>query len=74
MSKRFELTVRGTVVLGVEQIWPDGDAPDNPSAADVEAVISEEGGFARVLCDWSLEDAFDFCVYEVVSPTAKVKP
>jgi hypothetical protein len=59
VSKRFELTVEGSVVLELDEIWPDGDAPENPTAADAQRVIDADGGLSRVLLDWSLEDDFE---------------
>lgn len=64
-KKQFVFSVSGSVTLSVDEIWPDGDAPENPTADDVRCVIAEEGGFGRVLGDWSLEDAFDFDVFEI---------
>jgi hypothetical protein len=57
--KRFQLHYQVTVVLDASQIWPDGDAPANPTAADVEALIKKCGGWATIVADWNLdEDAF----------------
>lgn len=40
----------------VDEIWPDGDAPDNPTEDDVWEVIRECGGVAKILADWDLDD------------------
>lgn len=49
--------------LDVEDIWPDGDAPANPTAEDVRRVIMECGGILRVMRDWDLvTDGSDFSV------------
>lgn len=56
MSKRFEIMYEVSAELTVEELWPDGDAPANPTAADVYGLIKSSGGFVRVLRDWNLED------------------
>lgn len=65
MPKLFELTVEGSVVLSADDIWPDGDAPENPTAADVAKLIQRDGGLDRVLIDWSLDDEFELVAREV---------
>lgn len=55
--KTFRLSYTMTADLTVEQIWPDGDAPANPTAKDVERVIEKDGGWGRVIRDWDLDDA-----------------
>jgi len=43
--------------LGIEEIWPEGDAPDDPTVEDVWEQIrktSGTGGFARFNTDWGL--------------------
>lgn len=39
--------------LTVEQVWPDGDAPDAPTADDVMALLQRHGLW-HGLRDWSL--------------------
>lgn len=44
------------VTLDIDQIWPDGDAPENPTAADVVKQMQEStGSVYRVLSEWALE-------------------
>jgi hypothetical protein len=43
MSKAFTLSITGSVTLTVEQIWPDGDAPENPTVEDVRARVESWG-------------------------------
>lgn len=52
--KTFRLTYTMTCDLDLGEIWPDEDAPSNPTAADVEAVIKRSGGWVAVLKDWDL--------------------
>jgi hypothetical protein len=51
----FEFTVEGALFLEIDDIWPDGDAPPNPTVDDVIKVISECGGPRRVMADWDLD-------------------
>jgi hypothetical protein len=68
--KRFRLSYTMTADLTVEQLWPDGDAPAEPTARDVELLILKDGGWPRVLIDWSLDDEEGFGhVFEVETPT-----
>lgn len=55
--KKFQLSYTINVVLSVDDIWPDGDAPENPTVADVEKVIDACGGWQRIVSDWNLDDA-----------------
>jgi hypothetical protein len=46
----------GAADLDVDEIWPDGDAPENPTVADVMAQIQKSGSTPRsVARDWNLE-------------------
>jgi hypothetical protein len=42
------------VQLEVHEVWPDDDAPRNPTAEDVVDKMRETGTPARVLSDWGL--------------------
>lgn len=54
--KTFTLSLHIDATLSVDEIWPDGDAPDNPTASDVEDVIDDCGGWSKILDDWNLLD------------------
>ncbi len=57
MSKKFQISVDCTVYLTVDEIWPDGDAPENPTVDDVaEAIRVDCGGVVGLLSDWQLAD------------------
>lgn len=62
MSKKFCIRLEGEVELSVEDVWPDGDAPENPTADDVLEVLNAGGGVYRVMLDWSMDDAFEWSV------------
>lgn len=44
----------GSTSLAVQDVWPDGDAPENPSAEDVATVMREYGGLHGVITGWNL--------------------
>lgn len=50
---RFTLEL-GSVDLDTADIWPDGDAPENPTAQDVADLIDKCGGVRWVASDWNL--------------------
>lgn len=58
----FNFSFSADVWLDLEQIWPDGDAPENPTAEDVAKVVEEAGGVHGVLRDWSLDDHLDLMI------------
>lgn len=64
--KTFRLVYTMAADLTVEQLWPDGNAPANPTVRDVELLILKDGGWVNVLRDWSLDDTEgDGHVFEV---------
>jgi hypothetical protein len=54
--KTFNFSITCEVALDVDQIWPDGDAPQDPTVKDVLKVIDRCGGKAKIIDDWSLID------------------
>lgn len=60
MSKlTFSINIEGYWELTVAEMWPDGDAPENPTREDAIARIKDEIsaiGFHRFMSDWNLED------------------
>lgn len=65
MEKTFEIRISGSVQLSVGAIWPEGDAPDAPSANDVLEALVAYGLLSEVVRDWGIEQAFAFDVAEV---------
>ena len=61
-DRRVELIFEGTVSLSEREVWPDGDAPDDWTAADVVVVIKNAGGLHSVLRDWNLDSALELAV------------
>jgi hypothetical protein len=52
--KKFKIHYKCISELDVNSLWPDGDAPDNPTTSDVRQLIIECGGIYDVLSDWNL--------------------
>jgi len=50
----FGVAIEGYYEFAVEEVWPDGDAPDNPTPEDVRNVMQDAGTKNRVLDDWGL--------------------
>jgi hypothetical protein len=62
VMKRFEIRYEICEELAVDQIWPDGDAPENASADDVRKLLGRDAH--RTLADWDLDHG-DVSVREV---------
>ena len=58
----FSFSVSADYHFTIEQIWPDGDAPENPTAQDVAKVVEDCGGVLAVFADWDLEDGIQLHV------------
>ncbi len=58
-GKTFSFTISADVDLALHEIWPDGDAPENPTVDDVLEVIKKDGGKRAVIRDWNLDDDLD---------------
>lgn len=57
MAKSFHFEVGDSVNLSVDEIWPDGDAPEDPTVEDVLEVVRRVGAY-----DLQREWGFDFHV------------
>jgi hypothetical protein len=51
----FRLYYEGETFLRVQDLWPDGDAPENPTVADVRALMRAEGPHWKVIREWDLD-------------------
>lgn len=60
--KRFLFNINVGHVLSVDDIWPDGDAPANPTVEDVRTVFLRCNG----LRNWDLVTHHDVCIEEEV--------
>lgn len=54
--KRFQIIYTVDVTLNLDELWPDGDSPENPTADDVRKLIEAGGGILQVTDDWNLAD------------------
>lgn len=54
MKKYFSVTIESEI--SSEEVWPDGDAPENPTAEDVAKVMRGCGNETTVVNDWFLID------------------
>jgi hypothetical protein len=62
--KRFDFDISITATLSVDDIWPDGDAPENPTVSDVRQVFIESGrgNIMRAAREWNLDDDADLTI------------
>lgn len=52
---RFLIDLHGSWDLAVEDIWPDGDAPENPTAEMVAQRMRDYGPMMYTLREWCLD-------------------
>ena len=63
MTDTFSVWVEGpTFELTIEEVWPDGDAPENPTDQDVVEAMKNYGSPGMVIRDWALDDGLKICV------------
>lgn len=62
--RRFTLMVEYEVDLSVEEVWPDGDAPESPTTAGVAEKMRKQGHTpTSLLSDWMIEPQHsDVCI------------
>lgn len=53
---KFLLSLEMNVDLSMEELWPDGDGPEDPTEEDVVNLIKSEGGILEILNDWNLSE------------------
>lgn len=61
---KFEIVFDGWVTLDEKDVWPDGDAPEEPTAEDVKAVMERCGMKSTVLREWDLLQDIEVTVSE----------
>lgn len=59
---KFQFHADALVYLTVDEIWPDGDAPDQPTCADVAKRMEDEGKVGELIDRWNLGSDFDLQV------------
>ena len=65
MTKKFTINIECSVDMDLDELWPDGDAPENPTAKDVEDLIEKCGGPVDIIDEWNLRDDFLLFVYQI---------
>lgn len=55
MNEGFTIEVGDEAFLTIEEIWPDGDAPENPTVDDVIARIKRSGSRHHFATDWGFQ-------------------
>lgn len=64
---KFNITIRLSESLSTSQIWPDGDAPQNPTSDDVYKLLLRYHSLGEFLDAWSLGHITDVEVAPYVS-------
>jgi hypothetical protein len=62
LKKTFTFEVSKTFEMSPEEIWPDGDGPEDPTLEDVFKEIEKCGGAQSAIYDWYLTDELDLAV------------
>ena len=52
--KKFKLSYVVQCELTVDDLWPDGGAPEKPTPMHVRELIRRDGGIYEVLNEWNL--------------------
>ena len=52
----FFITVESDSFMTYEDVWPDGNIPENPTAQDVLEAMKKDGDKWTVISDWGLND------------------
>lgn len=62
---KFRISYQMDAVLSVKNLWPDGNAPENPTEEDVLKLIDNDGGILDVIHKWNL-DSYPYLNMDVV--------
>jgi len=62
--KRFRISLHVDVDMTVDELWPDGNAPANPTVDHVHELIRKDGGL-DIIGDWCLAEYGDIEVNEI---------
>lgn len=61
-KKKFTIDISGRVELSLEDLWPDDDPPNNPTAEDVAKLIENYVDISDFISDWNLGDSLTVSV------------
>jgi len=65
MSKTFNIYLEGpSLEFAIDDIWPDGDAPENPTEEDVADAMRNYG--FNLIRDWNLDDGLEVWINGLV--------
>jgi hypothetical protein len=73
-SKTFYFQFERTIELSIDDIWPDGDAPDNPTVMDVVSVVNDCGGALDVFRDWDLDSEIELTISDGFGDLISTEP
>ena len=62
--KTFKVKISIDTSFTIDELWPDGDAPKNPTAKDVVNLINECGGVKTIIDDWNLDSFIECLVHD----------
>lgn len=54
-TSHFHIEWGGEADLSITEIWPDGNAPENPTREDVIAEMQKSGSASRLCSEWNLQ-------------------
>jgi hypothetical protein len=73
-KKHFFFNIEIDDTFEIEHLWPDGDAPENPTLDDVVALIQKCGGPDQVADDWNMLDGLSITVSDATGSRTIVGP
>jgi len=73
-KKTFFFNIEVDDTFELDDLWPDGDAPENPSLDDVVKLIQKDGGPDRVAEDWNLLEGLAITVSDETGSVTVVGP
>jgi len=55
MTMFFNIEWGGSADLTPDEVWPDGDAPENPTVEDVKTAMLKSGSLYCLARDWDMQ-------------------
>jgi hypothetical protein len=72
--KHFSFNIEIDDTWDLEDLWPDGNAPETPTLDDVVKLIQACGGPDRVAEDWNLLDGLSITISDETGSRTIVGP
>jgi len=63
IKKQFRISISIDETFSVEELWPDGNAPENPTVKDVIKLIKQCGGAIDIINHWNLDNCVECVVW-----------